>query len=158
MDTTIRKVGAETVPRLLRSGELARLCGVSPDTLRHYERVGVLGRPRRTPAGYRQYPPEAVTRVRLVRRALQIGFKLEELAPILRIRDGGGAPCRQVRSLAESKLGQVEEQIAELSALRDHLRKLLVDWDDRLGAVPDGGRAGLLEALIDLPSRKGRFR
>ncbi len=143
---------------MLRSGELARLCGVSTDTLRHYERVGVLARPKRTPAGYRQYPPEAVGRVRLVRRALQIGFKLEELAPILRVRDGGGAPCRLVRSLAESKLAQLEQQIAELSGLRDHLRKLLADWDHRLGSVPDGKRAGLLEALVDLPSRKGLFR
>jgi len=67
----------------LRAGELARLCGVSTDTLRHYERVGVMARPLRTRAGYRQYPAEALLRVRVVRRALAIGFTLAELSKIL---------------------------------------------------------------------------
>jgi DNA-binding transcriptional MerR regulator len=139
----------------LLAGQLARLCGVSTDTLRHYERVGVLARPRRTAAGYRQYPPEAETRVRLVRRALALGFSLPELARILRVRDRGGAPCREVRALAASKLEQVERQLADLGLLRDHLRQLLASWDRRLDATPEGKRAGLLEALVDLPVRKG---
>jgi len=71
------------------------------------------------------------------------------------VQDCGGAPCRQVRSLAESKLHEVERQIADLSRLRDHLRALLADWDQRLAGVPDGARAGLLEALPELPSEKG---
>jgi len=135
----------------LRSGQLARMCGVSTDTLRHYERIGVLARPPRTRAGYRQYPAEAAARVQLVRRALGVGFTLEELVRILRVRDRGGAPCRQVRSLAESKLHAVERQIADLSRLRDHLRALLADWDHRLAGVPDGVRAGLLEAISEVP-------
>ena len=131
----------------LRSGELANICGVSTDTLRHYERIGVLARPPRTRAGYRRYPRDAVARVQMARRALGLGFTLSELARILRVRDGGGAPCRQVRALAESKLQDVERQIADLNRLRDHLRALLADWDQRLAGVPDGARAGLLEAL-----------
>ena len=134
------------------SGDLARLCGISTDTLRHYERIGVLARPPRTRAGYRRYPPEAAARVQLVRRALGVGFTLAELARILRVRDRGGAPCRQVRSLAESKLRDVEQQIADLSRLRDHLRALLTDWDQRLAGVPEGARAGLLEAITELSS------
>ena len=89
----------------LRAGELARLCGVSTDTLRHYERVGVLARPLRTRAGYRQYPAEALLRVRVVRRALAIGFTLAELSKILRTRDRGGAPCREVREIIAGKRG-----------------------------------------------------
>jgi MerR family transcriptional regulator, mercuric resistance operon regulatory protein len=139
----------------LRSGDLARQCGVSADTLRHYERVGVLMKPRRTEAGYRQYPPESVRRVRLVRRALEIGFTLQELAQILRVRDSGGAPCRQVRSLAGTKFDQLTQRIDDLRDLRDHLRRVLADWDQRLGGVPAGARAGLLEALLEMPSRKG---
>ena len=139
----------------MRSGELANLCGVSTDTLRHYERLGVLSRPPRTAGGYRRYPGEAAARVKLVRRALEIGFTLEELARILRVRDRGGAPCRQVRALAETKLRQVEQQIADLTALGDHLRRLLADWDTRLTAMPEGGRAGLLEALAELPLNGG---
>src|SRR5947207_15027156 len=84
--------------RPLRSGELARRAGVSPDTLRHYERKGLLA-PCRTPSGYREYSAEAVDRVRLIRRALSIGFSLDELAPILAARDRGRAPCRAVRAL-----------------------------------------------------------
>ena len=129
------------------SGELARLSGVSADTLRHYERIGVLARPPRTQSGYRRYPSSAVDRVRLIRRALAIGFSLEELRRILRARDAGGAPCQGVRALAASKLGQLEQRIAELESLRDQLRSLLVDWDDRLSRTPDGEPARLLESL-----------
>jgi DNA-binding transcriptional MerR regulator len=150
-------VSPQVTPQLttLRAGELARACGVSTDTLRHYERVGVLARPHRTRAGYRQYPAEALARVQLVRRALSLGFSLSELARILRTRERGGAPCREVRALAAEKLVEVERRLSDLTALRDHLRRLLVEWDERLGATPEGMRAGLLEALGDTPSRRG---
>lgn len=131
----------------LLSGELARLAGVSSDTLRHYERVGVLPRPPRTESGYRRYPPSSVDRVRLIRRALAIGFSLDELRRLLQVRERGGAPCRKVRDLAASKLAQTEERIAELEALRDQLRGLLRDWDGRLARTPDGQQARLLESL-----------
>ena len=65
---------------MLSPSELGRLTGVSTDTLRHYERKGVLGIPARSQGGYRLYPPDAVGRVRLVRRALAIGFTLQDLA------------------------------------------------------------------------------
>lgn len=146
---------AHSIPQPLRSGELARLCNVSTDTLRHYERVGVLARPRRTEAGYRQYPPEAVARVLLIRRALGLGFSLPELTRLLRVRDRGGAPCREVRAMAATKLEQVERQLADLVVLRDHLRELLADWDYRLKVLPEGARAGLLEVLVEGPSKKG---
>jgi len=131
----------------MRSGELARLSGVSTDTLRHYERIGVLAKAPRTKSGYRQYPPSALDRVRLVRRAISVGFTLEELARVLRIRDKGGAPCRQVRDLALSKLEEVERRLEELVLVRDHLQMLLKDWDDRLARTAPGQRAGLLDSL-----------
>jgi DNA-binding transcriptional MerR regulator len=142
----------------MRSGELACECGVSTDTLRHYERIGVLPCPNRSTSGYRQYPPEAVKRVRLVRRALEIGFTLEELARILKLRDSGGAPCREVRAIAENKLEQLVRKIEDLCDLRDHMRNVLDDWDKRLREAPHGGRAGLLETLMTLPSRKGHIQ
>ena len=131
----------------LRSGELARLAGVSTDTLRHYERKGVLARPRRAANGYRQYPPGALARVLLVRRALAVGFTLDELARVLSVRDGGAAPCKEVRALAATKLAEVEERLAQLVELRDELRATLKDWDGRLAQTTDGGRASLLESL-----------
>jgi DNA-binding transcriptional MerR regulator len=132
----------------LSSGELAKSAGVSTDTLRHYERKGVLARPQRGRNGYRQYSANALDRVRLVRRALAVGFTLDELAGILRVRDGGGAPCHEVRTLAASKLAQVESQLSDLIALRDELRTTLKDWDRRLKRKPTGSRAHLLESLV----------
>ncbi|HKY43198.1 MAG TPA: heavy metal-responsive transcriptional regulator [Pyrinomonadaceae bacterium] len=133
--------------KFLNSGELAKSAGVSTDTLRHYERKGVLARPQRGPNGYRQYPASALDRVHLVRRALAVGFTLDELAGILRVRDSGGAPCHEVRALAASKLAQVEIQLSDLAALRDELRTTLKDWDGRLQRKPTGVRANLLESL-----------
>jgi DNA-binding transcriptional MerR regulator len=131
----------------LRAGELARAVGVSADTLHHYERKGVLAPPRRSANGYREYPPEALARVRLVRRALAIGFTLDELAQILRTRDRGVAPCREVRALATAKLASVEERLRELVAVREELRAVVGEWDARLARTPAGVRAGLLDSL-----------
>jgi len=131
----------------MRSGELARLVGVSTDTLRHYERLKLLTAPARTSGGYRNYSPECVQRVRLIRRALKLGFSLGELRTILRIRDGGGAPCERVRALAQSKLRQLNQQIKDLSALRNNLSAVLKDWNRRLGRSGKGRPARLLENL-----------
>lgn len=130
----------------LSSGELADLAGVSRDTLRHYERKGLLARPLRSHNGYRRYPPEALQRVQLVRRALSVGFTLDELARVLKVRDSGGAPCQEVRRIAAQKLVDVQDQLRELTALRNDLRKTLRDWDARL-ARANGKRADLLESL-----------
>ena len=130
----------------LRSGELARISGVSADTLRHYERKGLL-KPRRAPNGYREYPGHAVERVRLIRAALAIGFKLGDLERVFKIRDAGGAPCRQVRELAAAKLDEIEALVRDLTAMRDEMRELLKDWDRRLDSVPADEPARLLETL-----------
>jgi len=91
----------------MRSAELARASGVSTDTLRHYERRGLLS-PTRSANGYRQYPAGALDRVLLIRRALASGFRLEDLARVLKSRDQGEAPCREVRALAEARLIALE--------------------------------------------------
>ena len=132
---------------LLRSTQLARLAGVSPDTLRHYERKGLLPEARRSANGYREYPPEACARVRLVRRAVSLGFTLDELAGIVKVRDQGGAPCFEVRALAAVKLATIEERLSELQDARDRLRDVLEHWDGLLARTPRGGRAALLDAL-----------
>ena len=131
----------------LSSGQLAELAGVSTDTLRYYERQRVLPRPRRGANGYRQYPAEALQRVQLVRRALSIGFTLDELSRILKVRDDGGAPCQEVRNLAAQKLSNIETQLRDLTTLRDDLRMTLKRWDARLARRSKGERVGLLESL-----------
>ncbi len=138
------------------SGELARLAGVSPDTLRHYERKGVLSTASRLENGYRRYPPEALDRVRLVRAALAIGFTLDELADVLGIRARGGAPCGRVRALAAEKLAEAEGRLRDLTTLVESLRVLLAEWDERLSTTPAGAAAGLLESLGRMGERSAR--
>lgn len=135
----------------LRSKELAARAGVSTDTLRHYERKGLIPAPRRSQNNYREYPAQSLERVQLVRRALDVGFTLNDLARILRVRDQGGAPCLQVRELAATKLKTVETQIAQMSALRDELRGLLGEWDSLLESSGTGQPARLLEHLASGP-------
>ena len=122
-----------TAGKALRSGELAALAGISTDTLRHYERMGVLPKPQRSDGNYRLYPAHAVDRVRLIRRSLSVGFSLAELAKILKARDQGRPPCRQVRAMMADKLSRLDTEIADLLAMRDHLR----NRPARLGRAPE---------------------
>jgi DNA-binding transcriptional MerR regulator len=131
----------------MRSGELAKRAGVSADTLAYYERKGLLPAPKRLPNGYRAYPPEALSRVVLIQRALSVGFTLAELLRILRSRDRGQPPCREVRTLAGRKLAEVEEQLANLERFREGLRGLIADWDARLAGARPREAAHLLESL-----------
>ncbi len=130
-----------------RSGELAAKAGVSADTLHHYERRGLIA-VERLPNGYRSYPPEALDRVLLIQRALGVGFSLEELARLLRARDRGHPPCREVRALAARKLAEVERQLESLAAFRAALEGTLRDWDARLRKRRGGEPARLLDALV----------
>jgi DNA-binding transcriptional MerR regulator len=133
----------------MRSGELARQAGVSADTIRHYERLGLVNRPARTRAGYREYPPESLARVQLIRRALAVGFSLKELSAILRTRDSGGIPCRSVLSVGAQKRKELDQRIRELHTLRRQLDSILKDWRKRLARTRKGQPARLLESLSE---------
>ena len=115
----------------------------------------LLALPRRSSANYRLYPPEAVDRVRLIQHALAVGFSLPELAKILKVRDVGGAPCRQVKRLLEKKLFKMDEQIDDLVAMRDQMRIVLADWGGRLAHTPKGRPARLLETLV-VPAHRSK--
>lgn len=140
--------------RLLRSGQLAKIAGVSTDLLRHYERIGVLPAAIRAPNGYRLYPPQSAKRVCAVRLSVAIGFSLAELSRIFAMRDRGGIPCRKVRALAEEKLHRVEQSLNELRALRRHICETLRLWDQRLSQTGRGRRAELLESLTEIPGKR----
>jgi DNA-binding transcriptional MerR regulator len=141
------------MPNALRSGQLAKAAGISTDSLRFYERKGLLPLPPRTESGYRAYPRSALDRVMLIRRALGLGISIEELARLLRVRESGGAPCRRARTLLAEKLQLLDARLQELKTLRRSWRATLRDWDDRLARTPPGTRAGLLEA--PLPGKDG---
>jgi MerR family copper efflux transcriptional regulator len=138
-----------------RSGELAKLTGVSTDTLRFYERSRLLPLAPRAANGYRCYPRESLERVLLIRRALGVGFSVTELARILKARDSGSAPCKTVRALAAEKLEQIETQMKDLARFRKELVATLRDWDHRLAGARPGKPAHLLEAIsASAPNRR----
>src|ERR1017187_6108390 len=128
--------------KTLYSGDLAKMAAVSPDTIRHYERIGVLPRASRTQSGYRVYPASALERVLVVQRALRIGFTLAELAEVLKARDAGGAPCRRVYELAQEKLKGIEADIEALKGMQRYMKKVLSDWELRIQSAGPGQKIG----------------
>lgn len=109
----------------MKIGEAAAESGVSIDTIRFYERRGVLPTPVRTPAGYRLYDGSVVARIQLARRLQGLGLKLEEIAAALHERDQGHASCETQRWRLEAALDRIEARIAELSRLRGDVREAL---------------------------------
>ncbi len=105
-------------------GDLAAAAGLSAKAVRFYEQAGLMPAPPRTPAGYRDYPPAAADRLAFIRHAQAAGFTLAEIRGILRVRDGGQAPCYHVASLISEHLAQVDERIAELTRTRAALAGL----------------------------------
>lgn len=131
----------------MRIGQAAARAGVSCDTLRYYERQGLLPSPPRTAGGYREYSDSIVERVRFVRNALRFGFTVKQVSGFLKSRESGRPPCREVRAAAETILGRIDQQIAELSAARADVERTLVAWDERMAATPSGMPARLLESI-----------
>ena len=115
----------------LRIGEVARLAGVNIQTLRYYERRGILEAPERSRSGYRQFPAETVELVRTIKRAQKLGFSLEEIARLLTIRDGGNGACTQARDVAARKLDLLNEKISELADVKRTLEALIRDCEPR---------------------------
>lgn len=109
----------------LTIGEAARHAGVAVDTVRFYERRGLLPEPPRRPSGYRQYSPESVARLRFIRRAKTLGFSLVEIHDLLSLQTDSPAACRQARDQAQRKLGEVEARLRDLEAIRRSLRRLI---------------------------------
>jgi len=140
--------------RTFTIGEAAKRACVSPDTLRHYERVGVLPRAPRTQGGYRYYTETTVARVLFVRNAMRFGFSMKELAGFLHARDDGRPPCRSVRAAGERLLRNLDQQILELTAARAMMAETLSGWDAKLARTPNGVAAHLLNDLPTLPPRR----
>lgn len=127
----------------LTIGVVARRADVGVETVRFYERQGLVARPPRPRKGYRTYPEETVERIRFVRHAQALGFTLEEIAALLALRVTAGANCAAVRSRAAIKLTDVETKIAKLVRIRDALEKLVAACPGR-GAI---AQCTILEAL-----------
>lgn len=108
----------------LRSGQVAEAAGVNPQTLRYYERRGIIAEPERTLGGHRLYPPETVTTLRVIKAAQRLGFTLEEVEDLLAAgaHGHGRRPDKGLRARAASKLAEVEQKITDLNTTAATLR------------------------------------
>jgi MerR family transcriptional regulator, mercuric resistance operon regulatory protein len=113
----------------MRTSELAGRAGVNGETLRYYERRGLLEIPPRTAGGYRDYPEAAVELLRFVKRAQQLGFTLDEIEELLHLDGGGPDSCDAARTLAEARKADLEARIADLQRMRDSLADLVATCD-----------------------------
>lgn len=115
----------------LRTSDVARRAGVNIETLRFYERNGILPEPPRRASGYREYPPEAVRRVRFVKRAQELGFSLREIKDLLDLTTVPRAKAGKVRHMAEAKIVEIDHKIRDLQAMKATLEGLLCACDGR---------------------------
>ncbi len=105
----------------LSIGQVARRAGVGVETVRFYEREGLVESPPRRASGYRQYSEQAVKRIRFIKRAQQLGFSLKEITELLMLRVDAQIPCEEVKKRAEAKLAEVERKVIELQRMRQAL-------------------------------------
>jgi MerR family Zn(II)-responsive transcriptional regulator of zntA len=102
----------------MKIGELAAAAGTTAKTLRFYEQEGLLPPAQRTPAGYRNYESDTLTRIDFIHRGQAAGLTLAQIRQVLEIRDGGHAPCEHVRDLLDHRLADIDAQMQRLAALR----------------------------------------
>ncbi len=108
----------------LKTGELAKRAGVNVETLRFYEREGLIPEPPRRMSGYREYPAESIQLIRFIKRAQELGFSLREVRELLALRVESGTTCADVRQKASEKVSEVRQKIADLQAIERALGTL----------------------------------
>ena len=113
-----------TAVRGLRVAELASAVGVSVDTVRYYERAGLLPEPARIASGYRNYDTGAVDRLHFIQGAQRLGLRLADIRHLLAVRDTGTCPCEPAEQLLRRRLAEVDTEIARLEVLRAEMRAM----------------------------------
>jgi Hg(II)-responsive transcriptional regulator len=138
----------------MRTSELAGRAGVNSETLRYYERRGLLVKPPRTSGGYRDYPAATVELLRFIKGAQELGFTLDEVKELLHLNGGGPDGCDAARALAEARQADMEARIADLQRMRDSLADLVATCD-----LPRADRScPLLAAIATQPPRSAPRR
>lgn len=120
----------------MTTGQVARAARVNIQTVRYYERRGLVPRPRRTPAGYRQYPEEAVDRLRFIKHAQELGFTLGEIQELLGLRVQAGAACDAVERRTRQKIAIVEQKVRDLQRMKRTLERLAAACAARRATEP----------------------
>lgn len=111
------------MPETMTIGRLAKAAGVNVETIRYYQRRGLLAEPRKPPGGHRRYPLQMLRQIAFIRRAQQLGFTLDEIGQLLELSDG--RHCREARVIAEKRHALVASRITELERMRDELERLI---------------------------------
>jgi len=122
----------------MKVSELARGAGVTPETVRHYVREGLLHPERHPDNGYQLFTQDDLERLRFIQRARTLGFGVAEIREILDHADHGDSPCPMVRDLLASRLPQIRERISELQALAERMERALDAWAEMPDGTPDG--------------------
>ena len=133
---------------LMTIGKVARFAGVGVETIRFYEREGLIERPARPVSGFRHYPEGAISRIRFVRKAKELGFTLKEIRGLLELRIDPEQSCGDVRAQAETKIADIESKIRTLRRMKKALVKLTAACDGQAQV----GECPILVALEDTKS------
>lgn len=131
----------------LTIGKLARIANVNVETIRYYQRVGLIEEPVKPLNGYREYPDTYIARIHFIKRAQQLGFALKEIKELLALGDGA---CNDVRALAEKKRARIEAQINDLNAMRSVLDRLI----EACLKNQSTEHCSIINALSDKPNKR----
>lgn len=128
---------------MLQIGEVAKRSGVGVETVRFYERKGLIPKPGRSASGYRQYPETVIRRVRFIQHAKTLGFSLKEIGELIALKNMPGARCEDIRTKAETKVADIQEKIDALEKMKGALMPLI----HRCQSTDPIGECPILDAL-----------
>lgn len=152
----VQPVNEEGRSRLLKIGEVAKQSGTGIETLRFYEKSGLLDRPHRTTSGYRLYDSEVLERLAFIKRAQVLGFSLDEIKRIIAEKRAGQSPCREVREIVRQRLVELDARLAQMRRYRKELAAALSEWEK--AGDTEGHICGLIEGTtIRHPVADGRI-
>jgi DNA-binding transcriptional MerR regulator len=139
-----RQVATNETAAALKIGEVARRAGVGVETVRFYERSGLLDSPARTEGGYRLYDSRALKTLEFIKRAQSLGFTLEEIKRIIAESRAGQRPCAEARETVRRRLAELDKEMAQIRRYRNALAATLKQWDAQ--GFADGEFCGLIES------------
>jgi Hg(II)-responsive transcriptional regulator len=117
--------------KLMRIGEVAKCSGVGIETIRYYEREGLLAAPKRQPSGYRQYDESVIARLQFVRRTKELGFTLAEIKELLSLWFNVSTKCVHIRQRAKQKIDDIDEKLRSLQKMKRSLKKIVAECETR---------------------------
>lgn len=146
-----------TSEKSFKIGEVAKVTGVGIETLRFYEKSGLVDRPSRTASGYRVYDASIIDRIAFIKKAQVLGFTLDEIRELISHKRAGESPCGHVRAKVRSRLEELDERIRQMTLYRDELAAELKQWEQKRESA--GHVCGLIESShIEHPAQTSGLR